>query len=99
MNLFGRESVRDMAARGMPYYIASRRDSLPPPGDPVANLIHTVAANPEHRDEEIAVLGTEGIYSDHRAEGVRWKPGGGALQTGLTWGDLRALAAHFQEES
>lgn len=90
---------RYQEATGRIWYIAHQRDTLPPPGGPLENLVHTVAANPEKRDEEMAVLGTEGIYSDHRAEGVHWRPGGGALQTGLTWGDLRAIAQWVEEQT
>jgi hypothetical protein len=100
MGLFGSSSDRRyQEALGMIDYIAHQQNTLPPPGDPVANLIHTVAAQPQHRNDEMAILATEGIYSDHRAEGIHLRPGGGALQTGLTWGDLRAIAAWIEENS
>lgn len=79
-------------------YIVHQRDALPPPGGPLENLIHTVAANQEKRDDELVALATEGIYGDWDAPGVHRSAGRG-LQTGLTWGDLRALAAHFEEQT
>ncbi len=54
---------------------------LPAPGDdPVSHLRHTVAAFADEDPDKMVVLATMGVYPDHG-------------QTGLTWGDLRALLA------
>lgn len=54
----------------------------PHPGtDPVARLRHTLDVfGPDVNDDEFVVRATGGIYSDGET-------------TGLTWGDLKALAA------
>ena len=52
----------------------------PHPGDdPVARLRHTLDVYDNQPDDEFAIMATSGMYGD----GVR---------TGLTWGDLRAIA-------
>lgn len=56
------------------------RDHPHPGTDPVARLRHVVDVyESDVRDEDWAVRATSGIYSDGEV-------------TGLTWGDLKALA-------
>lgn len=56
------------------------RDQHPHPGtDPVARLRHTLDVYADRPDGEWASIATTGIYSDGE-------------KTGLTFGDLRAIA-------
>lgn len=54
-----------------------------PPTTPVESLLHTVRLYDTEPDEKDAVIATSGIY-------------GPDVRTGLTWGDLRAIAAEVQ---
>lgn len=55
--------------------------TLPPfTNDPIDRLRHTLAAFPTKPDEELAIMATSNALPD-------W------AQTGMTWGDLRALLA------
>lgn len=57
-------------------------DSLPAPGNAIANLRHTIAAYERYgsqpADGELAIHATGGVYGD-------------GVKTGLTWGDLREI--------
>jgi hypothetical protein len=50
------------------------------PTTPADALRHTLAICSDHPDDDMAVTATSGVY-------------GSGVRTGLTWGDLRALAA------
>ena len=51
----------------------------PPPADAVSALTHTLKLFAEQPDGEFVVTATSNVYGD-------------GVQTGLTWGDLRAIA-------
>jgi len=52
-----------------------------PPTTPVDALLHTIALSGQN-DDDFAVIATSNVY-------------GHGVRTGLTWGDLRALAAQL----
>lgn len=73
-------------ANPMTKQAAETRDRLgPAPATPVEALVHTLRTYEDSPDGDFALIATGGIYG----EGVR---------TGLTWGDLRALAALLAEK-
>lgn len=51
-----------------------------PPANPTDALLHTVDMFADQPDDEMAVIATSNVY-------------GPGVRTGLTWGDLRKLAA------
>lgn len=63
----------------MDRWAAEVRERYPFPGDdPVERLRHTVAMFADQPKDAVAILATSGIY-------------GYGVQTGVTWGDLRAI--------
>lgn len=60
-------------------FIEEAKASMPPPGDdPLGHVKHTLGAFAHAPDGEFVVTATHGVYGKN-------------VQTGMTWGDVRAL--------
>lgn len=72
--------------------ILNIRNSVPAPdGTPLGNLRHTLAVTAENPDSDVILRATGNIYAADEPGVIT--NAGGATWTGITLGDLRALAA------